>query len=48
MVEETLGGDVEDAVLQFLQVAHTHHFLHGLGVAEDEIAEAEVLPYRFA
>ena len=48
MVEETLGGDVEDAVLQFLQVAHTHHFLHGLGIAEDEIAEAEVLPYRFA
>ena len=43
VVEHAVVGNVEDVVLQLLEVSHAHHLLVGGGVAEDEVAEAEVL-----
>ena len=43
MIEETSCGKRHDVVLQVLQVVQSRHFLHRVGVSEDEIAETEVV-----
>ena len=43
VVEERLRGDGKQNVLQFLEVLHAGYLFHRFGVAEDEVAEAEVV-----
>ena len=48
VAQHRLAGYLEDVVLQLLEVAHPHDFLVGLGVAEDEVAEAHVVLHDLA
>ena len=48
MIEHRVVGNREDIVLQLLQVSYAHDFLLGLRVAEDEVAEAEMLCQQVA
>ena len=43
VVEQAARGQRHDVVLQVLQVVQACHLLHRVGVAEDEVAEAEVV-----
>ena len=42
VVEQRLGGHFENGGLQFFERPHPRHRFEGRGVAEDEVAEAEV------
>ena len=46
VVEQRLGRHREDVILQVLEVAHAHHLLHGSRVAEDKVAETEVMVHQ--
>ena len=46
MVEHRVVGDAEDIVLQLLQTADAHDLIMGLRVAEDEVAETQVLLHQ--
>ena len=48
MVQERLGRDVENNVLQLLQVTHPGHFFQRMRIAEDEISEPEVVGHNVA
>ena len=48
VIEQTACGDRHDVVLQVLQVVYPGHLLHGVGVTEDEISEAEILKDELA
>ena len=48
VVEEGFGRNGENHVLQFFQVMDAGHFLQGVGVAEDEVTEPEVIGHGFA
>ncbi|CDD51019.1 conserved domain protein [Bacteroides sp. CAG:875] len=48
VVEEGFGRNGENHVLKFLQVMNAGHFLQGMGVAEDEVAETEIVRHGFA
>ena len=48
MVEERFGGDGEKHVLQLLQIVYAGHLAHRFRVAEDEVAEPEVLRHGLA
>ncbi len=43
VVEQGVGRNLEDAVLQLLERADARYFLVGVGVAEDEVAKSHVL-----
>ncbi len=43
VVAQGFGRNLEYVFVEFAQVMYSHYLLHGLGVAEDEVAEAEVL-----
>ena len=46
MIDERIGRECEDIVLQLFKVTHTPYLVHRLGVTEDEIAETEVVRYQ--
>ena len=46
VVEQALSGHRHDVVLQVLEVVQPYHLLHRVGVAEDEVAEAEELQHE--
>ena len=48
MVEHGVARDGEDIVLQLLEIAHTAHLVVRFRIAEDEVAEAEVLGHDVA
>ena len=46
MVKERFLGKSENVVLQVFQVLYAGHFLHRVGVKENEIAETEILTHQ--
>ena len=48
VVKEGFCRNSENHVLEFFQVMDAGHFLQGMGVAEDEVAETEVVGHGFA
>ena len=48
VVEHRVVGYLEDVVLQLFERAHPRHFLVGLGVAEDKVAESHVFFHETA
>ena len=43
VVAQRVGRQGEDVVLQLFQVMHTSHFLHRVGITENEVAKPEML-----
>ena len=48
MIKQGFFWNGKNDILQFFQIAHSGHFLHGIGISENKIAKTEVVVHDFA